>query len=258
MYQLSANLEVLFTEAGANFVDRAKAASEAGFDAVEMWGTTGKDVGELSRALSDLGLTMTSMVAEPNVDLVWPGRDLQPYFGGLDRAIADAGQLGCRRIVVRPGLGFPGFNRQRNLEKLAEVFAAVVERVAGTEIVLLHEPVNTRVDHPGLLVDRTADAVKVIRAVGSPKLRLLFDFYHSAVEGESAAVELPAAADLVEYVQFADFPGRGEPGTGSIDWADAFALLSAVEYTGPIGLEHIPKGETVASVQYIMALARQG
>ncbi|WP_428333198.1 TIM barrel protein [Novosphingobium sp.] len=256
MVQLAANLEVLFNEAGPDCVDRAKAAAATGFDAVEMWGSTGKDIPELSRALVDLGLTMTALVAEPNANLVFPGSDLQPFFDGLDRAIDDAGQLACRRIVVRSGIAFPGFNRQRNLDKLVEVYAKAVERIGDRDLVILHEPVNTRADHPGLLVDRTADAVKVIRAVGSPKLRLLFDFYHSAVEGEVAADELPPAADLLEYVQFADYPSRGEPGSGTIDWPASFALLKSVGYTGPIGLEHIPKGPTAPSVGYIMDLAK--
>lgn len=257
MVQLSANLEVLFTEAGADFVDRARAASAAGFNAVEIWGTSDKDVGGLAAGLRDLAMTVTAMVAEPNVNLVFPGADLQPMFDGLDRALDHAEQLGCRRIVVRPGMGFPGFNRARNLDRLCEVYAQVIERVGDRDIVILHEPVNTRTDHPGLLVDRTADAVKVIRAVGSPRLRLLFDFYHSATEGEIAAEVLPGAADLLEYVQFADFPGRGGPGTGAIDWPAAFALLRSVGYSGPIGLEHIPKGPSAPSVEYVMDLASQ-
>lgn len=257
MYQMAANLEVLFTEAGTDCVDRLKAAARAGFDAVEIWGTSGKNTKSLGNALRDLGVTMTSMVAEPNVNLVFPGSDLQPLFEGLDRAIEDARTLDCQRIVVRPGMGFPGFNRQRNLDRLCEVYAQVVERVAGSDIVILHEPVNTRVDHPGLLVDRTADAKKVIRAVNSPNLRLLFDFYHSTTEGETPAEELAGAANLLEYVQFADYPARGEPGSGSIDWPGAFALLKSIGYSGPIGLEHIPTGPTEPSVQYIMELSRK-
>ena len=44
MYQLSPNIELLFTEAGPDAGDRVRAAAAAGFDAVEMWGTSDKDV----------------------------------------------------------------------------------------------------------------------------------------------------------------------------------------------------------------------
>ena len=256
MYQLAANLELLFTEAGSNYIDRAKAAADAGFKAVEIWGTSNKDVSALASALGDLGLTLTSMVVEPRSNLVFPGTDHQQFFDGLSRSLEHALQLNCRRMVISPGLGFPGAKRRQNLDKLVEVYSQVMERVAQTNVTILHEPVNTRVDHPGVLVDRTADALTVIRAINSPKLRLLYDFYHSVVEGETPATELANAADVLEYVQFADAPGRGEPGSGTIDWPWCFALLRKVGYSGPIGLEYVPTTTSLQSVQHILKLAR--
>ena len=75
---------------------------------------------------------------------------------------------------------------------------------------LILEPVNTRVDHPGALLDRTADAVYIARGVGSDRFGLLYDMYHSITEGEDPATELTNAAGLVDYVQVADVPGRGQ------------------------------------------------
>lgn len=59
MYQLSPNIELLFTEAGAH-PERVRAAAAAGFDAVEMWGTSTVDVDELGTALADTGVSLTS------------------------------------------------------------------------------------------------------------------------------------------------------------------------------------------------------
>lgn len=258
MHQLSANLELLFTEAGPDYIDRARAAAAAGFDAVEIWGTSNKDVRALAAALGDLGLTLTSMVAEPRSNLVFPGTDMEQFHAGLEHSLEHAQQLECRRIVVSPGLGFPGANRRRNLDTLIEVYARVVDQVASADVTILHEPVNTRVDHPGVLVDRTADALGVIRSVGSAKLRLLYDLYHSVVEGENPAMTLADAADVLDYVQFADAPGRGEPGSGAIDWPACLALLGKVGYRGPIGLEYVPATASAQSVKYIMDLVRAG
>ena len=258
MFQLSANLELLFTEAGASHVDRARAAAAAGFDAVEIWGTSSKDVPGLAAALADLGMTLTSMVAEPRSNLVFPGTDMQQFYEGLQRSLEHARLLKCRHMVVSPGLGFPGANRRKNLDKLVEVYSRVVEQLGSADVTILHEPVNTRVDHPGVLVDRTADALSVIRSVGSGKLRLLYDVYHSVVEGENPAAVLADAADVLEYVQFADAPGRGEPGSGTIDWAGCLALLRGIGYRGPIGLEYLPVAASAQSVQFIMRLARAG
>ena len=258
MFQLSANLELLFTEAGPSYQDRARAAAAAGFNAVEIWGTSNKDVEGFAAVLADLGLTLTSMVAEPRSNLVFPGTDMQQFYDGLQRSLEHARALHCHHMVVSPGLGFPGANRRKNLDSLVEVYSRVVDQVGSADVTILHEPVNTRVDHPGVLVDRTADALSVIRSVGSKKLRLLYDFYHSVVEGESPATVLADAADVLDYVQFADAPGRGEPGSGTIDWAGCLSLLKRVGYQGPIGLEYRPVAASAQSVRYIMQLATLG
>jgi hydroxypyruvate isomerase len=253
-FQLSPNIELLFSDAG-DPAARVRAAAAAGFGAVEMWGTLDKDVDALADALADTGVSLTAVLAEPRTNFALPGTDLGPYFDGLERGIANARTLGCPRIVVGSGVGFPGAKRAANLAKLVEVLAESVERFGDSGVTLVLEPVNTRVDHPGALLDRTADAVHVIREVGSPSLRLLYDLYHSVTEGEDPATELAAAADVIGYVQIADSPGRAEPGTGQIDWAASLGLLASVGYAGPIGLELIPSTSTVEALRYISEVA---
>ena len=126
--------------------------------------------------------------------------------------------------------------------------------IEGSGITLVLEPVNIRVDHPGALLDRTAEAVYVARGVNSPAFGVLYDLYHSTVEGEDVAVELANAGSLIKYVQIADAPGRGEPGSGSIDWTARLADLQAGGYAGPIGLEFYPTIESAKSVRRIQEL----
>ena len=255
MYQLSPNIELLFTEAGPDTADRVRAAAAAGFDAVEMWGTTGKDVDALAKALADTGVALTSVLAEPRTNFTLPGTDLTAFFDGLDRGVEHARKLGCPRIVLGSGIGFPGMKRPQNLQRLIDVFTDAVQRTDDSGVTLVLEPVNTRVDHPGALLDRTADAVAVARAVGSPRFKILYDLYHSVTEGEDPATELANAAGLVGYVQIADVPGRGEPGSGSLDWNAQLSALRSSDYDGPIGLEYFPTIESVASVAHIRAIA---
>jgi hydroxypyruvate isomerase len=259
MYQLSPNVELLFTEAGPDLADRIRAAAAAGFDAVEMWGTSSRDVDSLAKALADTGISLTSMIAEPRTNFTLPGTDLAPFFDGLDRGIEHARLLGCPRIVLGSGVGFPGAKRAQNLERLVDVFTQAVERTRGSGVKLVLEPVNTRVDHPGALLDRTADAVTVARGVtatvGPDSFGILYDLYHSVTEGEDPATELANAAGLVDYVQIADVPGRGEPGSGGLDWSERLPVLRASGYDGPIGLEYVPTVESVASVALIRTVA---
>jgi len=255
VYQLSANIELLFKEAGEDAGDRVRAAAAAGFDAVEMWFSTDKDLDSLAKALADTGVQLTSMIAGPRMGYTFPGTDLAPFHEGLDLAVEHARQLACPRIVLASGVGFPGMNRQRNLQVIIDMFAEALERHRGSGLEFILEPVNSRVDHPGALTDTTEDAVVVARAIGDDSFGILYDLYHSIVQGEDPATELANAAGFVKYVQLADAPGRHEPGSGDVDWPAQLAVLRASGYDGPIGLEYFPAVETTKSVEYIRSVA---
>ena len=262
MYQLAPNIELLFTEAGEDYAARVRAAAAAGFTAVEMWGPAGKsapsrpkDVPALKAALEETGVRMTAQLAEPRVQFMIPPKDHSPFYEGLDEGVAIARELDCPRIVVGSGTGFGGMKRQAQLDELIEIFRKGIAQIDGSGVTLVLEAVNVRVDHPGSLLDRTAEAAYIARGVDSPNFGILYDLYHSTVEGEDVAAALADAGSLVRYVQLADAPGRGEPGSGSIDWEARLADLRASGYDGPIGLEYYPTMESVASLAFIRDLA---
>jgi hydroxypyruvate isomerase len=261
VYQLAPNIELLFTEAG-DYHDRVRAAAAAGFDAVEMWGPTGvdapatpKDLPALKAALEETGTQLTAQLAEPRTQFMIPPWDHSEFYRKLDEGVEIAHFLGTPRMVVGSGTGFGGWKRQVQLDKLVEIYQKAIAQIEGSGIALVLEPVNVRVDHPGSLLDRTSEAVYVARGVDSPWFGVLYDLYHSTVEGEDVAAELANAGDLIRYVQLADAPGRGEPGTGAIDWRARLGDLRASGYDGPIGLEYYPQTPSAESVKRIVELA---
>lgn len=261
MYQLAPNIELLFTEAG-DYHDRVRAAAAAGFTAVEMWGPTGrdapagpKDIPALAAALQETGTVLTAQLSEPRTQFMIPPKDHSEFYERLDEGVEIAHRLGCPRIVVGSGTGFGGSKRQTQLDELIGIYRRAIAQIEGSGILLVLEPVNTRVDHPGSLLDRTSEAVYVARGVDSPWFGVLYDLYHSTVEGENVAEELAGAGELIRYVQLADAPGRGEPGTGDIDWPARLADLRASGYDGPIGLEYYPQTPSAESVRLIQSLA---
>ncbi|RZS65887.1 hydroxypyruvate isomerase [Agromyces ramosus] len=261
MYTLAPNIELLFTEAG-DYHERVRAAAAAGFTSVEMWGPTGvdapakpKDLIALKAALEETGTRLEAQLSEPRTQFMIPPKDHSEFYRKLDEGVEIAHDLGCPRIVVGSGTGFGGSKRQTQLDELVEIYRKAISQIDGSGITLVLEPVNIRVDHPGALLDRTSEAVYVARGVDSTFFGVLYDIYHSAVEGEDMAAELANAGDLVKYVQLADAPGRGEPGTGSLDWADRLGILRAAGYDGPIGLEYYPQTASADSVKLIRQLA---
>jgi hydroxypyruvate isomerase len=253
MYRLSANIELLFTEFG-DHPDRVRAAADHGFEAVEIWGLQGKDLPALGRALEQAGASLITLVGPRAQFMLDPNHE--PFYQVLRDSVNAAQDLGCAGVVVSSGIGNPGIKRAEQLRRLVDVFSRAAEITEGTRVMLLLENLNTRVDHPGTLLDLTSECLDVIRGVGAPSFRLLYDLYHSLTMGEDPSVVLKDAIDLVPHVQIADVPGRGEPGTGDVDWPARLAELRQLGYSGIVGLEFTPSKPSVEAVRYIQEIAR--
>ena len=254
-FALSVNLEYMFHEAGDRLEDRMAAAAKAGFDKVEIFTTANRDVPSLKAALADTGCQLVSCVADPRTQLV--NKDTHDGFRTMFRKAAeDALELGCRRMVVGSGPAVPYMKRPVQIGIVSEAIASALPICEELDFNIMLEPVNTRMDHPGVLFSQTVDVEAVIANVQSPRVRILYDLYHSVVEGENPAEVLPRIAPLLEHVQVADAPGRGEPGSGAIDWSAMLGHLKSVGYNGLIGVECSPTTpDTAAALAHFKALA---
>lgn len=251
MFTLAPNLDLLYTEAGDGIPERVRAAAADGFDTVEMWSTFDRDVPAIAAALQETGVSLSSVLTLPRTNFAWPGTDLEAFYDGLARTMTDAKALGCPRVVVGTGAGFSGMKRPAQHARFAEILTEALARTAEIGVDIVLEPVNSRVDHPGAFLDHTEYAVEVVKTVGSPRMTILYDLYHSISMREDVASVLAEAKDVIGYVQLADSPGRGEPGSGTVAWTATLTLLKDAGYDGPIGLEYVPTKATTESVAAI-------
>jgi len=121
------------------------------------------------------------------------------------------------------------------------------DRLAGEGLTLVIEPINTR-DIPGYFLNTTTQAMSVIEQVGRPNLKLQLDLYHVQIMEGDLAYRIRALAGQYPHVQIAGNPGRQEPDIGEINYPFLFDLLDEIGYSGWIGCEYRPKGETKAGL----------
>lgn len=254
-WDLSINLEYGFTEAGEKIEDRIAAAAAAGFRHVELFLLKGRDLPSIKAALDAHGVHLVSIVADYATQLVDPATH-EGFCNTFREAALAAMALGCRNVVVTSGRGVPWLKRPVQLAIFADALKKLLPIAEELDVTILLESANTRHDHPGVLCSTTADSAQVAEMVGSPRVRLLYDLYHSVVEGEDPAVVVPQFVHLIDHVQVADAPGRGEPGSGAIDWPVQLALLKQAGYTGLIGLEMQPTRPTAEAVSWFQGLCR--
>ena len=155
-------------------------------------------------------------------------------------AVVDiAARTGCRRLNAPYGLRVAGFDPAEQDAVAAEnlAFAAAAAEKAGAAVLV--EAINS-VDIPGFPVDSSARALEVIEAVGAGNVGFLADLYHLAKMGEDVADVLSRHRGSILHVQVADPPGRGAPGTGTLDFEPLFRQLADQGYDGWVGLEYEP------------------
>lgn len=252
-YEMSVNLEYGFQEAGPDIEDRVAAAAAAGFRQVEIFLTKGRNLPAIRAALDAHGVELISTVADYVTQLVDPATH-EGFCATFRQAAEDAKFLGCRNVVVTSGRGVPWMKRPAQHRIFADALQMLLPIAEELDVVILLESANTRHDHPGVLCCTTKDSADVAEMVNSPRVRLIYDLYHSVVEGEDPADVLPRFMHLIDHVQIADAPGRGEPGTGVIDWPMQLRLLRQLGYDGAIGAELIPTRASGDALTYIRDL----
>lgn len=243
-FTLAANAEMLYRE--RPFLERVDAISKAGF-LVEIWDWTTKDI----PALAASGAGFSSMTGYITGDLI--DRDgAEELLRSARRSLEVAAQLDCPRLNVHgTGLddrGLPvaprwsttGTDWLRAVDTLRRLAALGEE--AGRTFTL--ENLNTRVDHPGTPFARSEDTVQLVQAVDSPGLRMNFDLYHAQVDEGNLIERTRAVLPWVGEIQVADNPGRFEPGTGEINYANVSVALADAGYSGVVALEAWPSGES--------------
>jgi hydroxypyruvate isomerase len=139
-------------------------------------------------------------------------------------------------------------------KKFRNTVAALTQAVAmlPEEVMLVLEPLNTRVDHPGYYLSDPETAARIIAEVGDRRCRLLCDLYHFGVMGYDPEDIIRNYAQAIGHVHIADFPGRHELDESSDRWISYLKSLNAGGYDGYIGFEYVPKDDSRESLERIM------
>ena len=256
----SACIEPMYRE--LPFLDRFQAAKNDGFDFVEFWSWTDKDLDAVKAAAEKAGIGISGFNGDAELSLIDP-RQKTAYQDFLKQSVKAAIKVGARSLTIHSnGLGAGGvvLNHYEELSdtvKLCTMYetllaCAGIARESGIRINL--ESLNTTTDHAGNFLRTTRMAAEMTRLIGSPNLKVLYDVYHMQLNEGSICDNIRAYADQFGHIHVADAPGRHEPGTGEINYPNVFACLEACGYTGLVGFELIPRTTTAEAVKAIMKL----
>ncbi|MFC3532264.1 hydroxypyruvate isomerase family protein [Vogesella facilis] len=257
MLKFAANLSLLFTEQPVP--QRFAAAAAAGFAAVEIQFPYDYPADALAAAARAAG-TPVILINVPAGDLMQGGAGLAghpqrvaEFAAALPLALAYAQALGVGMVNVLPGRLAAGVGRRQALATLAANLARAADYFRPHGIRVLCEPIND-LDMPGFLL-RTADELAALLADdNSCDVGMQIDLYHMARMQQDIPQLLRRHLPAIAHIQFADAPGRGEPGSGALPLAQYFALLTELGYTGWCAAEYRPTARTQDTLQWLPPL----
>lgn len=254
-------VNVEMTWGGLPFLERLRKVAEAGFSHYEFWPWRNKDIEAVITLNRELGLTPVQFTASPkrfNLGITQPGPERREEFEADVRAAAAvAKRLGVKKLCVVAGEEVEGHSRDAQTEAVIASLKAGAKIVEPEGITIILEPLNILVDHPRQHVVTSEHAARIIKAVGSPNVKILFDVYHQQISEGNLTVNIRKYHDMIGYYQLADHPGRHEPTTGEINYPFVLRTIHDVGYRGAIGMEMSAKSDPATAFKAIRQVDAQ-
>lgn len=269
MVLLDVCLETVFTD--LPYDERIARIAGIGYDCVEFWHPEGtwdgsainprfpKDAKTLRRACEQAGVTVGGFVLN-----AWDGlyggcptraEDRKLFLDQVRKTIAFGNEIGCRSVILMPGLIDPGLTREQMRSNLEKALAEALELAAKNGFTFLLEPLNVKVDHAGFYLGSTAEAIEIIRKFDTPNLKLLFDMYHMQIMEGNIVATIRDNIDVIGHFHVAGVPGRAEPHTCELDYPYIFKQADELGYQGRFGLEYFPQLDSEESLALQLKMA---
>jgi hydroxypyruvate isomerase len=171
----------------------------------------------------------------------------------LKDALIPMEKLSCPAMIIMSGNTVQGLSREDQHASCIEGLkraAALVEgkQIDGQPVRLLLECIDPE-ENPKYFLQSAAEAIEIIRAVNHPQVQFLYDLFHEQIAEGNLIEKLDKNIDVIGLIHIADVPGRHEPGTGEINYANVYRKLAQLKYRHVVAMEFKPTGDPVASLR---------
>lgn len=235
---------------------KLEVAAGAGCQSVELVGEhvawSDAEAARIRKLAWSLKLGIDTIIATPDwgkrpVSMVVP-EQRDNFLADVRAAIEWAKKLEVPQIILMSGNEVPGKTRDEQYASLLEGARRAADLAAKAGVTLIFEPLNNKVNHKGYFLPTCVEGLQLVKQVGNPHLKLLFDIYHEQVQIGNVTRTAVEAHPHVAVYHVADNPGRNDPGTGEMNYANIYAAIKKTPYAGFITMEYVPLGDQAASL----------
>jgi hydroxypyruvate isomerase len=239
--------------------ERLERIAEAGYKHVELSGQfkswTEVRFRTINRRMRSLGMGFDATGGLRPYGIADP-RQRAVFLAELQHLLTSAEKLEIPAIIVLTGNRVPGMSSHAHRESCVEGLKRAAELIKGKDMRLLLENIDPE-ENPKYYLTSGAQGFEIVRAVGHPKIQMLYDIYHEQVAEGNLIEKMEKNIDALGLVHVADVPGRHEPGTGEIDYQNIFRKLGELQYDRFIAMEYTPTYNPVQSLKDSRQMALQ-
>ena len=233
-----------FADHGVEADDLIRAVAAIGYDGIELADEA------LWPAITEAGLVIVSHRGHGTIESGLNRRENHDRIEAEILANLDLAQRWSVPILICFSGNREGISEEIGIENTALGLSRLAKAAEQTGVTLALELLNSKVDHPGYQCDRTAWGIEVIERVGSPRVRLLYDVYHMQVMEGDIIRTIESHHDAFAHYHVAGNPGRHDPDRSQELWYPSiYDAIAATGFDGYVGMEYIPRGKPVASLQ---------
>jgi hydroxypyruvate isomerase len=249
-FKLSVRVESLFRK--MTLPEQMRKVAEAGYQGFEFGDWTAQEGAAIAKLARELKIECACIVnraqnPKQSISLTNPA-DRPAFLAAMRASVEAARRFETTRIVTLAGREVAGVARAPQRRSLVEGLKAAHEIAASADITMILEPFNTLVDHPGAYLYSMPEAFAIVREVGSPYLKILFDIYHAQIQEGNLVNTIRENIAAIGHFHVADVPGRHEPGTGEINYGFVFQAIRDAGYRAFVGMEYGPTRDSMATL----------
>jgi len=208
-----------------------------GYKYVEIYGWKQLDLKSAANALERSGVSLLSMCTT-EFRMTDPAF-CDKWLDGIKESCKAASVLGAKMMITQVGQD-TGADREVQHRSIIETLKAGVDILERADMTVMIEPLNIKVDHPGYYLTSSEEAFDIVREVGSPKVKVVYDIYHQQISEGNIIPSVTKNLDCIAHLHSAGHPGRHELQYGETDCKNVFSAIDKAGYTGACGLEYTP------------------
>ena len=256
-FKLSVRVEPLFR--AMTLPQQMEKVAEAKYKGFEFGNWRAADPVEINKVKNRLGLECACLVGNRAVDpkgmtLVEP-KDRDGFLTEIKASIEAAKSFETTRLVTLTGNALPGVSREMQHRSIVEGLKAAHDVLDRAGVTLIVEPLNTLVDHKGYFLDHTNEAFEIMREVGSPRVKILFDIYHVQIMDGNLIATIKSNLQHIGHFHVGDVPGRHEPGSGEINYTNVFRAIQEGGFRDFVAMEYVPSKDPMATLAEVRSMA---